>query len=53
MNKHYNERLICSIGIEVFTEVVMKNFIFWNIALYPTVEINKRFGGRRFFHLQF
>jgi hypothetical protein len=31
-------------GFEVFTAVIMKNAVFWNVALRDFI-INRRFGG--------
>jgi hypothetical protein len=40
---HYNP-----VGFEVFTAVVMKSIIFWDMAPCSTLSCNRRFGGTFF-----
>jgi hypothetical protein len=40
------------VGVEVFTAVVMKISIFWDIMPCSSSEINRRFGGTCRFHLK-
>jgi hypothetical protein len=35
----------CHVGLEVLTPVVMKSSIFWDIASWSPVKVNRRFGG--------
>jgi hypothetical protein len=44
-------RSITAVGFEVFTAVVMKIVIFWDIAPCSPY-MNRRFGGTYHFHLQ-
>jgi hypothetical protein len=40
------------VGFEVFTPVVMKNSIFWDVMPYCPLKVNGRFGGTCSPHLQ-
>jgi hypothetical protein len=37
---------------EVFTEVVIKSTVFWNITLCSPLNVNRRFGGKYRLHIQ-
>jgi hypothetical protein len=39
-------------GFEVFTAVVMKSIIFWDMTPCSLLSFNRRFGGTYRFHLQ-
>jgi hypothetical protein len=41
-----------NVGFEVFTAVVMKSIIFWDMAPCSPLSFNRRFGGTYRFHLQ-
>jgi hypothetical protein len=40
------------VGFEVFTPVVMKSFIFWDITPCSLLKVNRRFGGKCHLRLQ-
>jgi hypothetical protein len=40
------------IGFEVFTAVVMKSIIFWDMTPCSPPKVNRRYGGTRRLHLQ-
>jgi hypothetical protein len=40
-----------SVGFEVFTAVVMKSIIFWDMTLCSPLSVNRRFGGTYRLHL--
>jgi hypothetical protein len=40
------------VGFEVFTVVVMKSIIFWDMTLCSPLSFNRRFGGKYRLHLQ-
>jgi hypothetical protein len=40
------------VGFEVFTEVVLKSIIFWDMTPCSPLSFNRRFGGTYRFHLQ-
>jgi hypothetical protein len=40
------------VGFEVFTAVVMKSSIFWDVTRYSLLKCNRRFGGTYRLHLQ-
>jgi hypothetical protein len=40
------------VGVEVFTAVVMKNIIFWDMTPCSTLSCTRRFGGTYRLHLQ-
>jgi hypothetical protein len=39
-----NASLNVRVGLEVLTEVVTKNFIFWDPMPYSSLRVNRRFG---------
>jgi hypothetical protein len=41
-----------SVGFEVFTAVVMKSIIFWDMTPCSPLSFNRRFGGTYILHLQ-
>jgi hypothetical protein len=41
-----------SVGFEVLTAVIMKNFFFWDITPCSPLKVNRRSGGTYRFHLQ-
>jgi hypothetical protein len=43
---------IKSVGFEVFTAVVMKSIIFWDMTPCSPLIFNRRFGGTYRLHLQ-
>jgi hypothetical protein len=40
------------VGFEVFTALVMKSTIFWDITPCNPLKVNRRFGGTYCLHLQ-
>jgi hypothetical protein len=40
------------VGFEVFTAVVMKSIIFWDMTPCSLLSVNRRFGGTYRLHLQ-
>jgi hypothetical protein len=40
------------VGFKVFTAVVMKNFVFWDITPYSPLKFNRRFEGTCRLHFQ-
>jgi hypothetical protein len=46
----YNEET--HIGFEVFTSVVMKTIIFWDVTPHSPLSVNRRFGGTYRLNLQ-
>jgi hypothetical protein len=40
------------VGFEVFTAVIAKSYIFWDVTLYSTVKVSRRFRGTYCLHLQ-
>jgi hypothetical protein len=40
------------VGFGVYTPVVMKSTIFWDITSYSPLKVNRRFGGKYRLHLQ-
>jgi hypothetical protein len=40
------------VGFEVFTAVVMKSIIFWDMTPCSPLSVNRRFGGTYRLHLQ-
>jgi hypothetical protein len=40
------------VGFEVFTTVVMKSIIFWDMTLCSPLSANRRFGGTYCLHLK-
>jgi hypothetical protein len=44
--------IIRNVGVEVFTAVVMKCTIFWDIMPCSPLKVNRRFGGTYRLHLQ-
>jgi hypothetical protein len=40
------------VGFEVFTPVVMKSIIFWDVTPCSLLSCNRRFGGTYRLHLQ-
>jgi hypothetical protein len=40
------------VGFEVFTAVVMKSIIFWDMMPCSPLSFNRRFGGTYHLHLQ-
>jgi hypothetical protein len=40
----YRTRLLINVGLEVFTPVVMKISIFWDITLCSLWKVSRRFG---------
>jgi hypothetical protein len=49
---HKGELVLCFVGFEVLTTVVMKSSIFWDITLCSLLKINRYFGGIYCLHLQ-
>jgi hypothetical protein len=41
-----------NVGCEVFTAVIMRSTVFWEIAQCSQLKINRRFGGTYPFHIQ-
>jgi hypothetical protein len=51
--QHQSNLNICtSVGFEVFTAVVMKSTIFWDMTLCSPLSLNRRFGGIYRLHFQ-
>jgi hypothetical protein len=48
---HYWKTQTGGVGLEVLTALVMKNYVSWNTRIAPCgpVEVNRRFGGDKFF----
>jgi hypothetical protein len=44
-------KALCYVGFEVFTEVTMKNAVFWDVTPCRSC-VNRRFGGTYRLHLQ-
>jgi hypothetical protein len=44
--------VLTHVGFEVFTEVVMKSIIFWDVTPCSALRCNRRFGGTYRLHLQ-
>jgi hypothetical protein len=51
MNK-LNGKQEIKVGFEVFTAVVMKGIIFWDMTPCSPLSVNRRFGGTYRLHLQ-
>jgi hypothetical protein len=51
LREHINQQS-ASVGFEVFTAVVMKTIIFWDMTLCSPMSFNRRFGGTYRLHLQ-
>jgi hypothetical protein len=52
MNKIVSTKNIIFVGFEVFTTVVMKSTIFWDITPCSPLKVYRRFGGTYRLHLQ-
>jgi hypothetical protein len=53
LTRHFNGyRVSYYLGFEVFTTVVMKSIIFWNMMPCSPLSFNRRFGGTYRLHLQ-
>jgi hypothetical protein len=46
------KNIFTSVGFEVFTAVVMKSIIFWDMTPCSPMSFNRRFGGTYRLHLQ-
>jgi hypothetical protein len=48
----FSQNFMFYVGFEVFTAVVMKSTIFWDMTLCSPLSCNRRFGGTYRLHLQ-
>jgi hypothetical protein len=44
--RYYGKEIRNCVGFEVFTAVVMKSIIFWDMTLCSPLSCTRRFGGK-------